>query len=123
MSVLWIAFGIYILGVASVLYVRPTSMFRNDGKAWKEFGLSNKSAYTVFPFWLFTILWAILSYTFATMGLIFLTSRTFLPTRSFPDVSALAPSPSPGPAPGYYVLQPQSYGPPKYVYYGPQPPA
>jgi hypothetical protein len=37
-------------------------MFNKDGE-WKEFGLGrNQERYTWMPFWLFTILWAMLSY-------------------------------------------------------------
>ena len=38
-------------------------MFSKDGN-WKEFGIGrSKERYTWMPFWLFAILWAILSYT------------------------------------------------------------
>ena len=65
MSVLWFALGIYIVGIAVVLFIRPTDMFSASG--WKEFGLANTSNYTVFPFWMFAIVWAVVSYTVASL--------------------------------------------------------
>jgi hypothetical protein len=53
---------LYLAGVSVVLYFKPELMFNGDGE-WKEFGLGrNRERYTWLPFWLFTILWAILSY-------------------------------------------------------------
>jgi hypothetical protein len=156
MGILWIAFGIYILGIAIVLYIRPGIMFHKDGGAWKEFGLSNKHTYTIFPFWLFAVLWAFLSYTFATLGAIFFASlalRSVSPSVSnngfatssargqenmlqtlysnlskkmdIKPISELANQQNvsaPTQMPGFYVLETNVQGPPKYVYYGQQPP-
>jgi hypothetical protein len=53
---------LYLAGVSTVLYLKPDLMFNKDGE-WKEFGLGrNQERYTWMPFWLFTILWAMLSY-------------------------------------------------------------
>lgn len=53
---------LYLAGVSTVLYFKPDLMFNSDGE-WKEFGLGrNQEKYTWMPFWLFTILWAMLSY-------------------------------------------------------------
>lgn len=159
MSVLWIAFGIYILGVAIVLYIRPGIMFREDGGSWKEFGLSSKGSYTVFPFWLFAVTWAFLSYTIATMSALFFASLAMrsLPNNSAPrspnilqnlstsingDIGPISSNPNMPTnvannymnnikpissqvqvqQPGYYVLETQSSGPPRYVYFGQEPP-
>ena len=66
MNTLWFAFIIYILGMAVVLYVRPSLMF--DGGAWKEFGLTaTNNNTTMFPFWMFVILWSIASYVAGTL--------------------------------------------------------
>ena len=66
MNTLWFAFIIYILGMAVVLYVRPSLMF--DGGAWKEFGLtSTNNNTTIFPFWMFVVLWSIASYVAGTL--------------------------------------------------------
>jgi len=70
MNALWFAFVVYILGMAVVLYFRPSFMF--DGGAWKEFGLSSGSSTkhsntTLFPFWMFVVLWSIVSYLAGTL--------------------------------------------------------
>jgi hypothetical protein len=53
---------LYLTGIAIVMVLRPTLMFRPDG-TWKEFGIGrNPAYYTWLPFWLFAIVWAILSY-------------------------------------------------------------
>ena len=82
MSVLMFALGIYIVGVAIVLYLRPSIMFRSGG--WKEFGLANTGNYTVFPFWMFTVMWAFLSYVLATMATVFFST---LALKSSPNMS------------------------------------
>jgi hypothetical protein len=53
---------LYLIGISIVLMLRPTLMFSADGK-WKEFGIGrSKDRYTWMPFWLFAIMWAIISY-------------------------------------------------------------
>lgn len=149
MTVLWLALAFYIVGVALVLYIRPNSMFYEGG--WKEFGLANTNSYTVFPFWMFTLVWAVMSYAFATLAMMFFASstlHTMSPAESEspvakpisravqPKVPKPAKMPKPAAAaapaapaasptsPGYYVLDtPASGGPPRYVYYGPEPPS
>jgi len=68
MPILWVAFGLYIVGVALILYIRPQSMFHAETGTWKEFGISRSAHYTLFPFWMFTLVWAFLSYALATIG-------------------------------------------------------
>ena len=69
MNALWFAFIIYIAGMAVVLYFRPSLMF--DGGAWKEFGLTTThNNTTIFPFWMFVIVWSIASYTVGTLCVI-----------------------------------------------------
>lgn len=51
---------LYLLGIAILLLFRPALMFKKDG-SWKEFGTTSVD-HSVFPFWLFCIVWAILSY-------------------------------------------------------------
>lgn len=150
---LWIAFGIYILGVAIILFIRPNMMFRPGG--WKEFGLGNHSNYTVFPFWMFTLVWAILSYTLATLGALLFASVTLRSVgpvedidikpisqhieSTVPSMTYGAPAPRaapPAPAlrvppvserlPGYYILDTASRAAenrPTYMYYGTEPPS
>lgn len=66
---LWYAFAIYLIGIGFVLYLRPTLMF-GPGGVWREFGLSNDESCTMFPFWLFAIVWAVMSYAIASMIMI-----------------------------------------------------
>jgi hypothetical protein len=146
MSVLWLSFGIYIVGIALVLYVRPAMMFQPGGGTWKEFGLANTGNYTVFPFWMFTIIWAIVSYALATLGSMFFASVAlksssanttasnldlFTPVSEAPEPPVVkapkvkVPKPAaitPDRLPGYYVLESPAVGQPKYVYYGTEPP-
>lgn len=135
MSVLWFALGIYIVGIAVVLFVRPTSMFSAAG--WKEFGLANTANYTVFPFWMFAIVWAVVSYAVASLFTLTVASSVIssedvavnanvnLNTIATPVSKIMPPAPSPSPSatlPGYYILEQAAQGPAKYVYYGPTPP-
>jgi hypothetical protein len=140
MSVLWFALGIYIVGIAIVLFIRPSSMFSAAG--WKEFGLANTANYSVFPFWMFAIVWAVVSYAVASLFTLTVASSVIgsdemnmnsninLNTIATPvskvtpaPPAAVAPSPSPSTTlPGYYILEQTAKGPAKYVYYGPTPP-
>jgi len=53
---------LYLTGIAVILLIKPQYMFRKDGR-WKEFGIGRDPDYfTNVPFWLFAIIWAILSY-------------------------------------------------------------
>jgi hypothetical protein len=65
MENLWLAILFYSLGLAAVLHLRPALMFNENG-TWKEFGYKRDSRHTMVPFWLFAIVWAILSYAIAT---------------------------------------------------------
>ena len=67
MSVLYLALGIYVAVVALVLYIRPASMFHPENGSWKEFGIVVGRSNTVFPFWMFAIIWAFVSYAIATL--------------------------------------------------------
>ena len=64
MDALWLAILIYSLGLAAVLQLRPRLMFHENG-SWKEFGYQRDSRHTLFPFWLFAISWAFVSYAAA----------------------------------------------------------
>ncbi len=137
-----IAMGIYILGVAVVLYLRPRLMFHADTGAWKEFGLD--AGRTILPFWMFALLWAIISYVGATVISVFLSglalqnvpadvieaniSAVMKPVSKTPppvlptSVLESAKAPSSATVPGYYVLEAPKTGPPKYIYFGSEPP-
>jgi hypothetical protein len=86
MGVIWYAIGIYIVGVAVILFVRPKGMFRPGG-TWKEFGLSTEGNYTVFPFWMFSLVWAVVSFAIANMFQIFFASTAIQSLTSFGDVT------------------------------------
>ena len=81
---------LYLIGIATVLVLQPSLMFREDG-VWKEFGIGRAtSRYTWMPFWLFSILWAVLSY----MCMLLLASANLLPgIRAYQELDAAAPEP------------------------------
>ena len=60
MKTLLFAAILYLIGIIIILLFRPRVMFDEDGK-WKEFGILSEY-HTLFPFWLFCILWAVVSY-------------------------------------------------------------
>ena len=78
MEILWIAIILYSAGLALVLHFRPAIMFNEDG-TWKEFGYQRSPRHTLLPFWLFVIIWAFLSYSFAAAA-IWLFARPDLPS-------------------------------------------
>jgi hypothetical protein len=98
-------------------------MFRPGG-AWREFGLSDSKQSTLFPFWMFALVWALISYAIATCFMIVTSSLANsspgLEVFSTPDVE-----PVPVKQPGYYIINPNranSSGA-NYVYYGSSPPS
>jgi hypothetical protein len=119
---------LYLIGVASVLLMRPPLMFTPDG-VWKEFGIGrNPETHTWMPFWLFCILWALVSY----MTIVLLADAGLLPGLWVSHVEVEAPAvrkssgtKGPGPKPGYYMLNTEGSGVegvPKYIYLGPAAP-
>lgn len=148
MHVLFLALTIYLVGTTIVLYLRPSVMF-HPGGTWKEFSLNPDPNHTNMPFWLFSILWAFLSYLIASFIQRMMVS---LPTPEgdsaefepieLPEPVAELPEPDIGEGPtvpepvsknmglnktrnGYYVLNTQKYSRnqvPMYVYYGDSPP-
>ena len=109
---------LYLLGVVIILYFKPSLMFDKEG-SWKEFGLKLTERHTWFPFWLFCILWAILSYSIVSY---FMDSS---PTSPSSPIQAKQVKPSKKAkaemAPGYYVLDKEATnkdGFPKYIYLG-----
>ena len=115
---------IYLIGIAIVLLIKPKYMFREDGR-WKEFGIGrDPDFFTHIPFWLFTIVWAMISY----LVVVFIEEpRPVLPmnstipnTRSLKHANAVQEL-----VPGYYMLNEGSTGRngvPRYVYLGPEEP-
>ena len=118
---------LYLAGVALVLMFRPSLMFTEDG-IWKEFGIGkNPNAYTWMPFWLFCILWSILSYLICVL----LADAGILPGLWVSHVEVESPTAPPAPkgpktaTPGYYMLNTEGSGiegVPKYIYIGPAAP-
>jgi hypothetical protein len=137
-TTLFLAFGIYIVGVAVILVLRPHFMFGTRG--WKEFGVSKNSQYTIFPFWMFTIVWAFASYALATLGGVVLanmalnsepvfTGSVATPISSvgpnlstpLPTLTKTVSSSPPSSVPGYYILD-RTKDVPNYIYFGSEPP-
>jgi hypothetical protein len=123
---------LYLAGVALVLMSRPSLMFTEEG-IWKEFGIGkNPNAYTWMPFWLFCILWSILSYLICVL----LADAGILPGLWVSHVEVQSPVYTESPAlktpkgpktaaPGYYMLNTEGSGiegVPKYIYIGPAAP-
>lgn len=141
MEILWLAIVFYSLGLAGVLHFRPRLMFHENG-SWKEFGYQRDSRHTMFPFWLFAIAWAFVSYALAasiawSYGSVPLVAATSVAAYSAPPSMEYVPeeeeeheekAPPPRrrrttksePRAGYYVLDPSSEesGLHRYIYYG-----
>ena len=116
---------LYMVGVAVVLFLKPTIMFTPDG-TWKEFGIGKGTEeYTTFPFWMFCLVWAFLAFTI----IVFLepsasssSSALRAASQSYVETHDLNQPELPK---GYYVLNKKATalsGVPKYVYLGPEEP-
>lgn len=138
---------LYLIGISIVLIQKPELMFAKDG-TWKEFGLGrNKNKYTWLPFWLFAIMWAIISYIIilviaSTTGLAGVSNNTDIPVQnesidpenvsiksmipaSLNNNSKKRPNNVNDMKPGYYILdtnETMKKGIPKYIYLGPEAP-
>jgi hypothetical protein len=129
MRVLLLAAILYLLSVVAILYVKPALMFREDG-TWKEFGLHESDQHTPFPFWMFCLLSALLSYGVSRFlissatgeGTLVAAAQETIPTplqlpkRANTIVETLKP--------GYYVLNREgsaAEGVPRYIYIGEAP--
>ena len=122
---------LYLLGVAIVLSLKPEFMFTLDG-AWKEFGIGrNPEKYTVFPFWMFAMSWAIVSFftiqLLGTLGVLPGVEWTRIETGTL-NTGSLGPrsrkTGAPELKPGYYMLNTEgtaAEGVPKYIYIGSAP--
>jgi hypothetical protein len=121
---------LYLTGIAVVLVLKPQYMFREDGR-WKEFGIGrDPKSFTYIPFWLFAIMWAIVSYV-----LVALLEDTLFGDSSYHEEQPISRnrnrnskrnnSPNVELTPGYYMLNETSTarnGVPRYVYLGPEEP-
>ena len=143
MSLLIYAGLLYLTGISAILILKPELMFAKDG-SWKEFGLGRNSAkYTWMPFWLFAIMWAILSYLIilviaSATGLGGVSNNADLTVKqnviepeNVSQKSLSTPYPKKKPnslhdmKKGYYILdenQTQIKGVPTYMYLGPNSP-
>jgi hypothetical protein len=137
---------VYLIGIAIILITKPSLMFTPDGD-WKEFGIGQlDTRYTPFPFWMFCLVWAIISYVLVllfepiatrrnnniSVNEIQYPSKKFNRKNNYSDQSVLEE----GDAEldleavelpkGYYVLNKKATklsGVPKYVYLGPEEPS
>ena len=125
---------LYLTGIAVLLLLKPQFMFREDGR-WKEFGIGRDPAnFTHFPFWLFTIIWAVLTY-----AMVVFVEDMYNP---YPNITEVIPrnrnmntrnvkqtnqaNAVQELVPGYYMLNEGATGRngvPRYVYLGPEEPA
>ena len=135
---------LYLLGISIVLYFKPELMFSNEGN-WKEFGLGrNKEKYTWLPFWLFAIMWAMMSYivvlviaTHTGLGGVNYEKEINIVNEEI-EIDNLSQKPlsnninmkkklkiNDNLKDGYYILdtnETMKQGVPKYIYLGPQAP-
>jgi hypothetical protein len=59
---------LYLIVTATVLTIKPRVMF-TDGGDWKEFGIGrNPATHTWLPFWLFSVLSALVCYILVVLG-------------------------------------------------------
>jgi hypothetical protein len=149
MKVLLYSGLLYLAGVAIVLILQPSIMFTEEG-IWKEFGIGrNSNTHTWLPFWLFAMVWALLSYIIVLI----LAGSGSLPGTGVAGATAAATATGTVAAtvpqtqanltmhsfelpkqrgkrsnsliPGYYILNREAselQGTPKYIYLGPEPP-
>jgi hypothetical protein len=136
---LW-ACVLYLAGVAAVLYFRPDLMFYPDGE-WREFGFDREQK-TPFPFWLFCIVWALVSYTVMYFAIGGHKPTPILPIQSTAtidsvkaDTQFVVSEPNrprrgrralpPDLRPGYYMLNSEAAeidGVPRYIFIGAEAP-
>ena len=123
MTLLIFAGLLYLLGISIVLILKPSIMFSKDGN-WKEFGLGrNKDKYTWMPFWLFSIIWAIVSYTIILVGA---SSFGFIKNTNETNETNETNKPKKSKKPGYYMLdtnETMKAGVPKFIYLGQESPS
>ena len=131
---------LYLAGVVIVLMIKPRLMFAEEGQ-WKEFGIGrNPKTHSWMPFWLFCILWALLSYALISVLIRTISANEYMPndevsllqnnrSRQGLRASLNVPPATNGRSrsaygdfePGYYVLNraaSRRKGVPQYKYYG-----
>ena len=119
MKVILVSCFLYLFGIVVILFLKPKIMFDEKGN-WKEFGFVQDKNHTWFPFWLFCILWAILSYSVI---------KFCFQENIVQQVNLKNTNKSNAMKPGYYVLDKNAGNVnnegqiPKYIYLGPDTPA
>jgi hypothetical protein len=84
--------ALYLIVIAIILTIKPSFMFTEEGD-WKEFGIGrNPKTHTWMPFWLFAVLWALVSYIVVTLLLGLRGSTTMTPSVSSPEQVPTPPS-------------------------------
>lgn len=130
MKVLLLSSLFYLIGIALILYIKPNLMFHDNGN-WKEFGLTQDAKHTWFPFWLFCIMWAFVSYglssfTYYVSGSTSDTSSSTDENSGIVELNSKAKKNSKNTMKsGYYVLDKEAYennGIPKYIFLGSEAP-
>lgn len=121
MKVLLLSSLFYLIGIALILYVKPNLMFHDNGN-WKEFGLTQDAKHTWFPFWLFCIMWAFVSYGLSSFTYYVVGSNTTDENSGVVELNSKATKNSKNTMKsGYYVLDKEAYennGIPKYIFLG-----
>jgi len=148
MRVLLYSMVLYLTGIAILLWLRPALMFKKNGE-WKEFGMNNSDT-TIFPFWLFCTVWAVVTYavvsSLVTDEYMDLIKSASTASSVIASVQSGTPVPSAAPTlnvtpeelgtaaatpegdtarPGYYKLSEtvlKKKGVPRYIYIGPEKP-
>ena len=128
MKVLLLSSLFYLIGIALVLYIKPNLMFHDNGN-WKEFGINQDAKHTWFPFWLFCIMWAFVSYglsSFIYSGSTSDNSSSTNENSGIVELNSKAKKNSNNTMKsGYYVLDKEAYennGIPKYIFLGSEAP-
>lgn len=125
MKVLLLSCLFYLIGITIILYIKPNLMFQENGN-WKEFGVNQDSKHTWFPFWLFCISWAFVSYGLSSFTYYMLDSKTKETITDIESTNKVSKKNSKnGMKSGYYVLDKEAYednGIPKYIFLGSEAP-
>jgi len=136
MKVLLLSCLFYLIGITVVLYIKPNLMFQDNGN-WKEFGVNQDSKHTWFPFWLFCISWAFVSYGLSSFTYYIIGSETKDESNNVVELNNVnelnnktskknnSKNSKNAMKSGYYVLDKEAYednGIPKYIFLGSEAP-
>ena len=131
MKLLLYSMVLYLLGIVVILFVKPRYMFHENGE-WKDFGVNNTET-TLFPIWMFCIVWAIVSYLFIHLlfssksGAVYTATAVSLTSTVAEEVSnTKAKTITENSKAGYYKLDETTMkkrGVPRYIYIGEETPS